>query len=249
MSTPKPTPKPTPKKFKATPNGNPFGLTAREVEIAILAWKCLEADGKASSESHPSTPPPPSKSHTDTNTYEHIPSMEDGEHHHDAPRKRNKVTDSSLAPPPKQMNKQNLAKLARFDKPETADRQWRKVKAKINEATLPSGSDAGGPDAPAAPATPGDGSTAAVAAADPGSPSLLASKKKKAAGGGKVAGRKRTMKEAGGDDDDDDAGVKKEAEGGERPKKGVKRVKATSAAALKEEEPNDGAVRLEAGEV
>lgn len=65
MSTPKSTPKPTPKKSKATPNGNPFGLTAREVEIAIVAWKCLEADGKASSESHPSTP----KSHTDTNTY------------------------------------------------------------------------------------------------------------------------------------------------------------------------------------
>lgn len=174
--------------------------------------------------------------------------MEDGEHHHDAPRERNKVTDSSLAPPPKQMNKQNLAKLAHFDKAETADRQWRKVKAKINEAAMPSGSDAGGPDTPAAPATPGNDRAAAVAAADPGSPSLLASKKKKAPGGGKVAGRKRTMKEADGDDDDDDAGVKKEAEGGEKPKNGVKRVKATGDVMLKEE-PNDGAVQLEAGEI
>lgn len=144
------------------------------------------------------------------------------------------------------MNKQNLAKLAHFDKAETADRQWRKVKAKINEAAMPSGSDAGGPDTPAAPATPGDGSTAAVA--DPGSPSLLASKKKKAAGGGKVAGRKRTMKEAEGDDHDDDAGFKKEAEGGERPKNGVKRVKATGDVTLKGE-PSDGAAQLEAGEV
>lgn len=233
-------------KSKGTPKstGNPFGLTARDVEIAVIAWKCLDADGKASNESYPSTP----NSHTDTNTYEHITSMEEGEHHHDAPRKRNKVTDGSLAPEPKQINKQKLAKLAHFDKAETADRQWRKVKAKINEAAMPSGSDAGGPDTPAAPATPGDGGAAAVAAADPGSPSLLASKKKKAAGGGKVAGRKRTMKEANSDDDDDDAGVKKEGEGGERPKNGVKRVKAAGVAALKGE-PNDGTVQLEAGEV
>lgn len=131
------------------------------------------------------------------------------------------------------MNKQNLAKLAHFDKAETADRQWRKVKAKINEAAMPSGSDAGGPDTPAATATPGDDRAAAVAAADPGSPSLLASKKKNAAGGGKVAGRKRTMKEA---------------EGGERPKNGVKRVKAAGAVTLKGE-PSDGAAQLEAGEV
>lgn len=65
MSTPKPTPT---KKAKATPNGNPFGLTAREVEIAIVAWKCLEADGKASSESHPSTP---KSNHTQTQTQTH----------------------------------------------------------------------------------------------------------------------------------------------------------------------------------
>lgn len=145
------------------------------------------------------------------------------------------------------MNKQNLAKLAHFDKAETADRQWRKVKAKINEAAMPSGSDAGGPDTPAAPATPGGDRAAAVAAADPGSPSLLASKKKKAAGGGKVAGRKRTMKEADGDDGDD-TGDKKENEGGERPKKGVKRVKATGDVTLKGEH-NGGATQLEAGEV
>lgn len=60
------TPKSTPKKSKATPNGNPFGLTAREVEIAIVAWKCLEADGKASSEPHPSTP---KSNHTQTQTH------------------------------------------------------------------------------------------------------------------------------------------------------------------------------------
>lgn len=120
---------------------------------------------------------------------------------------------------------------------------WRGIRAKINAATIPSGSNAGGPSTPAAPATPGGGS----AAADPGSPSLLASKKKKAAGGGKVAGRKRTMKEVDGDGGDD-GGDNKETDGSERPKKGVKRVKATEVVTLKEE-PNEGAVQLDAGEV
>lgn len=124
---------------------------------------------------------------------------------------------------------------------------WRGIRAKINAATIPSGSNAGGPSTPAAPATPGGGSAAAVAAADPGSPSLLASKKKKAAGGGKVAGRKRTMKEVDGGSGDD-AGDNKETDGGERLKKGAKRVKATGDVTLKGE-PNEGAVQLDAGEV
>lgn len=232
-------------KSKGTPKstGNPFGLTAREAEIAILAWKCVDADGKASNEPHPSTPKP----HTNTCTYEHISSRKDEEHHHNAPRKTSKVTDSSLAPQPKQVNQQTLAELARIKQADSAGRVWRTVKAKIKEAAMPSGSDAGNAGTPSAPATPGDGSAATVAAADPGSPSLLASKKKKAAGGGKVAGRKRTMKEANGDDGDD-AGDKKGTDGSERPKKGVKRVKATGDVTLKGEH-NDGATQLEAGEV
>lgn len=232
-------------KSKGTPKstGNPFGLTAREAEIAILAWKCVDTDGKASNEPHPSTP----KSHTNTYTYEHISSKENEEHHHNAPRKRNKVTDSSLAPQPKQVNQQTLAELARIKQADSAGRAWRTVKAKIKEAAMPSGSDAGDAGTPAAPATPGDGSAAAVAAADPGSPSLLASKKKKAGGGGKVAGRKRTMKESAGGSGDD-AGDNKETDGGEKPKKGVKRVKASGDVTLKGE-PNNGDVQLEAGEV
>lgn len=162
--------------------------------------------------------------------------------------KETKSLTAGLAPQPKQINKQNLADVASIGKVESAERMWRRIKAKINDSNMPSGSDTGGPSTATTPATPGDGSTAAVAAADPGSPSLLASKKKKAAAGGKVAGRKRTMKEADGDDDDDDMDLKKEADGGERPKKASKRVKAATVVTSKEE-PDEGAVDLKAGEV
>lgn len=36
------------KKPKATPNANPFGLTTRDIEIMIYAWKCLDEMGKVS---------------------------------------------------------------------------------------------------------------------------------------------------------------------------------------------------------
>ncbi|KAG8158075.1 hypothetical protein KVR01_011836 [Diaporthe batatas] len=38
------------KKPKATPNTNPFGLTTREIEIMICAWKCLDEVGKIDKE-------------------------------------------------------------------------------------------------------------------------------------------------------------------------------------------------------
>ncbi|KAG6358360.1 hypothetical protein INS49_014244 [Diaporthe citri] len=232
------------KKPKATPNPTPCGLSAREVEIAALAWKCLDTDIndiKASGETTPSTP---KSQHTHMHKQEHVPSTERGEDHHDAPRKRCKVTDSSLTSHPKQINNAKLAKLANIPLPDSAGRTWRTVRAKIVAATMPS--DSAGPGTPATPATPAtpDGGTSA---ADPTSPSLLASKNKKAAASaGKVAGRKRTMKEADGGDGGD--GDKDEAEGGERPKKAAKRVKSAGAVMTKEE-PNAGAGEMEAGEV
>lgn len=38
----------TDKKSRAVPNSNPLGLSTREIEIAILAWRCLGDDGKVS---------------------------------------------------------------------------------------------------------------------------------------------------------------------------------------------------------
>lgn len=226
------------KKPKATPNPNPCGLSTREVEIAVLAWKARDEDGKASTnQSHPSTP---KSQHTHIHTQERVSSTEQGEDGHNAPRKRNKATDSSPAPHPKQVNNQKLADLANIPLADSAGRAWRTVKAKISAA--PMASDSAGPGTPATPATPDGGGSAA----DPTSPSLVASKNKKAAAGGKVAGRKRTMKEADGGDGGD--GDKDEAEGGERPKKAAKRVKAARSVILKEE-PNGGAGEVEAGEV
>lgn len=225
------------KKPKATPNPNPCGLSTREVEIAVLAWKARDEDGKASTnQSHPSTP---KSQHRHIHTQEHVSSTEQGEDHRNAPRKINKATDSSPAPHPKQVNNQKLADLANIPLADSAGRAWRTVKAKISAA--PMASDSAGPGTPATPATPDGGGSAA----DPTSPSLVASRNKKAAGG-KVAGRKRTMKEADGGDGGD--GDKDEAEGGERPKKAAKRVKAARSVILKEE-ANGGAGEVEAGEV
>ncbi|KUI56491.1 hypothetical protein VP1G_03804 [Cytospora mali] len=36
---------------KAQPNPSPFGLTAREAEIALVAWKCVEGDFKINNNS------------------------------------------------------------------------------------------------------------------------------------------------------------------------------------------------------
>ncbi|KKY39821.1 hypothetical protein UCDDA912_g00136 [Diaporthe ampelina] len=128
-----------------------------------------------------------------------------------------------------QVDNQKLAELSNISSAETAGRRWRHVKAKIMAAT-PSST----PGSPATPATPDDGNpdegnAAAVAAADPGSPSLLASKKKSAAGGavGKLAGRKRTMRDTDGAGDSDGGanGESGGAEDCERPKKAAKRVK------------------------
>lgn len=33
-------------------NTSPFGLTPREVEMAVLAWKCVDDNGKASNPPH-----------------------------------------------------------------------------------------------------------------------------------------------------------------------------------------------------
>lgn len=39
------------KKPRATPNTNRFGLSARDTEIMISAWRCLEGPAKVSSNS------------------------------------------------------------------------------------------------------------------------------------------------------------------------------------------------------
>ncbi|KAI7773782.1 hypothetical protein LA080_009878 [Diaporthe eres] len=232
------------KKPKAAPNPSPCGLSAREVEIAALAWKCLDTDIndiKASDSTIPSTP---KSQHTHMHRTERVSSIEQGEDYCNAARKRNIVTDSSLASQPKQINNQKLAKLTNIPLPDSAGRAWRAVRAKIIAATV--ASDSAGPSTPATPATPAtpDGG---ASAADPTSPSLVASKNKKAASAsGKVAGRKRTMKEADGGDGGD--GDKDEAEGGERPKKDAKRVKASRIVTTKEE-PTAGAGEMEPGEV
>lgn len=233
----------TKKKARATPNTNPCDLSTREVEIAVLAWKCLDADGKASTQKTPCTSKVTDK-HTHFHSHASISSNSLYDDHPNAPRKMNKPTDRSLVPHPKQINHQKLADLAHINLAESARRMFGGIKNKINAATVPSGlSDAGGP------ATPGAGSAAAVAAADPGSPSLIASLKKSAApaaaAGGKVAGRKRTMKEAN-VDDGGDTGDNKEAHGGKKPK--AKRVKAEGAVKVKEE-PNPFVDNTEAGEV
>lgn len=247
----------TKKKAKATPNPSPCDLSTREVEIAVLAWKCLDANGKASTQTTPYTPAR-ELTNNHTHSYTKVRSMEQREDHHNAPRKMKKATDNSLAPHPKQINNQKLAELTHIPIADSAARMWRGVKAKINAATAPSGlSDAGGPSTtPGVPATPDDGSVAAaVAAADPGSPLLIASMKKKngaaaaaatpTAAGGKVAGRKRTMKEANVDDGGDTVD-NKEAHEGKMPK--AKRVKAERAVTAKEE-PDPFVGNIEAGEV
>lgn len=227
-------------KAKAVPNPNPCGLTAREVEIAILAWKCVDADGKASNTIIPSTP----KSHTLTHTHEHMSSIKGEEGHHNAPRKVNKPTDTSLASQPKQINKQELANIARIGQAESAGRMWRGIKNKITAAASALPSSPAAPATPATPVNPDDGS--AVADADPGSPSLLASKKKRTAASGKASGRKRTIKEAGGGDGDGSDG----AEDGERPKKVAKSAKAKRVVTLKADPDAAGiSGEMEAGEV
>lgn len=227
------------KKPKATPNPSPCGLSAREVEIAALAWKCLDTDINDIKASDKNTPSTPESQHTHMHKRERVSFIKQGEDCGNAPRKRNKVTDSSLASQTKQINNQKLATLAKIPLADSAGRTWRNVRAKIAAATMPS--DGAGPGTPATPATPDDGN---AAASDPVSPSLLASKNKKAAG--KVAGRKRTMKEVDGADGGD--GDKDEAEGGERPKKAAKRVKSSRVVVTKEE-PTAGAGEMEAGEV
>lgn len=239
----------TTKKPKATPKPNLCGLNAREVEIAALAWKCLDTDINdiKASDNKTTTPSTPKSQKTHMHKEEHVSPIEQGEEdHHNAPRMGNKVTDGSLAPHPKQINNEKLAKLAGIPLPDSAGRYWRTVKAKIIAAVLPSdGAGPGTPATPATPATPDGGASAA----DPTSPSLLASKNKKAAAAaGKVAGRKRTMKEADGGDEGGDGGDKDEAEGGERPKKAAKRVKA-SRTVMTKEEPDAGVGEVEAGEV
>lgn len=230
-------------KAKAVPNPNPCGLTAREVEIAVLSWSCVDADGKASNAVTPSTP---KSSHnlTHTHNHEHMSSVKGEEDHHNAPRKVNKPTDTSLAPHPKQINKQELANIARIGQAESAGRMWRGIKNKITAAASAMPSSPAAPATPATPVNPDDGS--AVADADPGSPSLLASKKKKTAAAGKVNGRKRTIKEAGGGDGDGSDG----AEDGERPKKVAKSAKAKSVVTLKADPDAAGTSgEMEAGEV
>lgn len=230
-------------KAKAVPNPNPCGLTSRELEIAVLAWNCVDADGKASNTVTPSTP---KSSHAlmHTHHHEHMSSVKGEEGHHNVPRKVNKPTDTSLAPRPKQINKQELASIARIGQAESAGRMWRGIKNKITAATSAMRSNPAAPATPATPVNPDDGS--AVADADPGSPSLLASKKKKTAASGKVNGRKRTIKEAGGGDGDGSDG----AGDGERPKKVAKGAKAKRVATVK---ADPGAVdtsgEMEAGEV
>lgn len=231
------------KKPKATPNPSPCGLSAREVEIAALAWKCLDTDINDIKASEENTPSTPKSQHTHMHRQERVSSFEQGDDFGNAPRKRNHVTDSSLAPHPKQVNNQKLAKLTNIPLADSAGRAWRAVRAKIIAATVASdGAGPSTPATPAAPATPDGGASAA----DPASPSLVASKNKKAAAGGKVAGRKRTMKEADGGEGGD--GDQDEADGGERPKKAAKRVKASRIVTTKEE-PTAGAGEMEPGEV
>lgn len=240
------------KKPKATPTPNPCGLTTREVEIAVLAWKALGDDGKASL--NPTTPSTPQMTSTHAHSNEPISSIqpqEEEDHHHDAPRKRkSNVTDSSLASQPKQIDNQKLAELAKIGKAESARRMWSTIKTKITTATMPS-NDSAGPVTPAAPATP-DGATV-LGATDPVSPSVIASEKKIAGKkiAGKVAGRKRTMKEAGDGDDDETGGINDEADGGERPKKAAKHVNSGRIVTLKEDPTvvSGEAKAEEAGEV
>lgn len=240
------------KKPKATPTSNHFGLTPREAEIAILAWKCVDPETKASTQTTPSTPKATNK-HTHSHSHASISSTSPcDDRHNNAPRKSNKATDNSLAPHPKQVDMDKLSVLAGIPLADSAGRVMRTIKSKIKEAAMPSGggSDAAGvPGTPAAPATPDDGG-----AADPGSPSLLASKNKKksvaaalaASTGGKTAKRKRTVKEAG-VGDGADAGDNKETEGGQKPK--AKRVKAAARIVTLKEEPNPFSSDMEAGEV
>lgn len=179
--------------------------------------------------------------HTHTRMYFIHPTV----HHRDAPRTNYKLTDD-LASHTKQIDKQQLAKLARLGNAESAGRMFRGIKAKIIAALV---------DLTAVPGTPTNGAggddAATAAAADPESPSELASqkKKKKTAGGGKVAGRKRTMKEAD-DGGSGDEGGKNEGEGGERPKKVAKHVKGKPVVTSKKlKAAEGGADDFEAGEV
>lgn len=58
------------KKPRATPNTIPFGLTARENELAILAWRCRDENGKASlNQPHSPSHPKPHPTHLSTHTF------------------------------------------------------------------------------------------------------------------------------------------------------------------------------------
>lgn len=162
---------------KNTASVNPCGLTSREVEIAVLAWKCVDGDGKASS------PIETLLSSTDTkHVVEGI----------------NQITNSYVFD--KQIDKQKLADLASIGQADSAARMWRGIKAKITAAT---GDAPGTPTA----GNGGDGGLTTPAVIKHGifdtlangSPSVRAAEKRAAAS----AGRKRTKKEIKGEEGSD----------------------------------------------
>ncbi|KAL1852910.1 hypothetical protein Daus18300_011992 [Diaporthe australafricana] len=156
---------------------NPCGLTSREIEIAVFAWKCVDGDGKASN------PIETRLSSTDT---KHVVNF------------INQITNSYVFD--NQIDKQKLANLASIGQADSAARMWRGIKAKITAATGDTpGTPTAGNGGVGGLNTPGGTKTGIDASVANGSPSVRAAEKRAAAS----AGRKRTKKEVKGEEGSD----------------------------------------------